>query len=147
MLSLLFYLKIDDYWLHMSAVPTLTPMTTRNKMDSSSTPTSKLMRSINIKKPSTSSTTSLSSFSNHVSSSPSSSPNPVNSSTSICIEPNVSGSGSFNSNSRLRLTNIAIKHLTLVELKYLKQICFNKLKTEFENGSNLQVRLSIPKGN
>ena len=132
----------------MSAVPTLTPLA-RNKIDPNLTPTSKLKRSINIKKPSTSSTTSLSSFA--AASSPSSSPHLAGcntTSTSICIEPN-GGAGCVGPASpglRLRLGNIVIKHLTLVELKYLKHICFNKLKSEFENGMSSQIRLAIPKG-
>lgn len=36
------------------------------------------------------------------------------------------------SNTRLRLNEIFLKNLTLIELKYLKQICFNKLKLFFE---------------
>ena len=33
---------------------------------------------------------------------------------------------------KIRLKSIAIKCLTLIELKYLKQICFNKLKSQLE---------------
>ena len=35
-------------------------------------------------------------------------------------------------NTRLRLNDVYLKNLTLIELKYLKQICFNKLQKMFE---------------
>ena len=40
-------------------------------------------------------------------------------------------------NTRLRLNEIFLKNLTLIELKYLKQICFNKLQMIFESSSYL----------
>jgi hypothetical protein len=48
----------------------------------------------------------------------------------------VSLSSIDHSNTRLRLNDIFLKNLTLIELKYLKQICFNKLKKLFDENEN-----------
>jgi hypothetical protein len=50
-----------------------------------------------------------------------------NSSSSSCSSNNQDTNGF-----KIRLNKIDLKHLTLVELKYLKQICFNKLKKQME---------------
>jgi len=51
----------------------------------------------------------------------------------------VSLSSFDHSNTRLRLNDIFLKNLTLIELKYLKQICFNKLKKLFDENENAHL--------
>ena len=56
----------------------------------------------------------------------------ISSSSSNQLTASLSVSSFDHSNTRLRLNEIFLKNLTLIELKYLKQICFNKLKFFFE---------------
>lgn len=147
--KLWYYNQNDDCWFTTSSASAATcNKATKSGDVLNLTPTSKLM--MNSKK----SSASLSSFGN----SPSSSPNmmPLYSSSSISIEPNgiANQSPTMNNNSstsaKIRLTDISIKHLTLLELKYLKQLCFNKLQIDFEalNFTGVlghQVKLAIPK--
>ena len=46
--------------------------------------------------------------------------------------------------SKVKLNRIYVKYLTLIELKYLKQLCFNKLQKQFES---LQLAKSVSKSN
>ena len=68
----------------------------------------------------------------------------LNKSVGVVSASNIQPANGCGASSKVKLNRIYVKYLTLIELKYLKQLCFNKLQKQFES---LQLGKSASKSN